>query len=804
MYAIADEIREAITLNDEMLYLTEQVSKLQNITRSDKETYDTQLRYCRQLDTQLSSSKKDIEQDIECVNNPEFVFRKEKYTNVLSVISKIKYAVSKSELADLLKTNSGWSLFISEVLAFAGVDRLVRNGNVWKYSKTGINYTLSVDESSETVNISAKSENPIKHRPSSKAVTKSTEPDALLSFDESNELVINTTRSIQGIDHYDVYEYFRSVDHLLHKQEINEYAGKTALSVSEAFDVEDNVPLLLEGMKKIAPPPADYLPDSEKMHGGKQRWAQLRDIERANMLENRGFLIGKMGYGSHLYTGQYGSHIMTIASTGSGKGVGVVIPNLLRHKGSAVVLDPKGENYLVTAKQRAKLGNRIFYFDPWDIINEYAKKSSGSAYTGGVKATINPFDMIGQDDVDIIDKANMIASCLIMRESDKDSFFYDGAELLVTRLIVFICTHFKKGDEHRNIVELRRFLTVDKTFLAAVLKNACKKETVHPVVREFSYWLDDIIATKNRGANDVYQFAQNATSFLMSTQVQSSLLESNVDILSMKSNPMSMFLILDMNKLTFNANYYKPLIRLIVTSCMMGAAQNEQPKDKILFLLDEIAQLGTLQYLPNLLTIYRGKGVVVWTIWQNLSQIKEYYEKSWQTILGNCEVQQFFGVNDAETSEYVSKLAGMTTIYEESYNSSVTHSTGQTDTETRGEQYSKGTSDTTGENTGYSYQGFNYTSSGGSSTSTSTSTNYTDSYNFSRAIQIGYSDTTGKNLAKKTAALITPFEVTTGNAYDIQFVFYMSKCPYPIISGKIKYYEDKEFYEEYSNNVTRI
>jgi type IV secretory pathway TraG/TraD family ATPase VirD4 len=345
---------------------------------------------------------------------------------------------------------------------------------------------------------------------------------------------------------------------------------------------------------------------------------------------------------------------------------------------------------------------------------------------------------------------------------------------------------------------------MDKELLLVMLRKACSSGKAHFVVREFYNWLDDIVRTRNRGINDVYQFTQNATSFLMSSQVRDSLKTSNIDILSMKSNPMSLYLILDMNKLTQNGNYYRPLIRLFVTICIMGVSTNEQPKDKILFMLDEIAQLGKLQYLTNLLTIYRSQGLVVWTIWQNLSQIKEHYEKSWQTIMGNCDVQQFFGVNDEETAEYVSKLAGTTTIYEESTNTDQTISTGQTETEARGEQYSRGTSHTEGDTTGYSYQGFNCTRSGSHSSSDTTSNNYTDSYTFSRAIQRGFSETRGKHLAKKTAPLITPYDVRAGKAYGVQFVFYEHKCPYPILSGKIKYYEDKEFYGEYGENLTRI
>jgi Type IV secretory system Conjugative DNA transfer len=41
-----------------------------------------------------------------------------------------------------------------------------------------------------------------------------------------------------------------------------------------------------------------------------------------------------------LYQGD--SHLMTIAPTGAGKGVGVIIPNLLRYTGTVIAIDPKG------------------------------------------------------------------------------------------------------------------------------------------------------------------------------------------------------------------------------------------------------------------------------------------------------------------------------------------------------------------------------------------------------------------------------------------------------------------------------
>lgn len=48
--------------------------------------------------------------------------------------------------------------------------------------------------------------------------------------------------------------------------------------------------------------------------------------------------------------------LITIAGTGSGKGVSQVIPTLLTYRGSIIVTDPKGELYVVTARRRAQMG----------------------------------------------------------------------------------------------------------------------------------------------------------------------------------------------------------------------------------------------------------------------------------------------------------------------------------------------------------------------------------------------------------------------------------------------------------------
>lgn len=771
----------------------------------EKQSVQNLINYCNGVENNLQTYIDNINKDLSGSNLIDASFFKTKYQNALQFVSSINYVYSEQDLQSLSAKYSSSNYFIETLLGYSQVKNVNHQNDQWTYSAHGISYKMYVNKADNAVEIQGKPQSPIRFTPNSRTsqitLTTTFQP---LSFDARHELVLSLKKSLDTIDHYDVFEYFDYVSHLLEKPEINPSAGKPILTCREAEEIEDSVVDNVRGLTKIAPPPPDYVPDSQKMHGGRMRWANYFDVERSSMLSPTGFVLGKMGYGSYLYTGSYKGHILTIAATRTGKGVGVVIPNLLIHKGSAVILDPKGENFAVTANKRVKLGNQVLYYDPWDIVPELEKKKHGSISINAHKACINPLDIIGQNDRDMLDKALMLASSLIVRTSDKDSFFYNEAETFLARLIVFVCAKYPKGNPHRSLVEVRKLLNYDLDRLRMEVASDPKITMTKPAVDELVKWIDRNKAAKSKSTNNVIDMAQQATTFLSSHMVANSLKKSNIDIMRMKLDPTSLYLILDTNKILFNEDVYKPLIRLIVTTCFCAASIREQPREPMLFMLDEIAQLGTLQYLPKLLAIYAGMGVVVWTIWQSLAQIKSLYDKDAETITGNCSIQQYFGVNDTETAELICKMAGKTTIFEESYSKTDGTNSSTSTTESWGNSYGHGTSSNKGKNTSSSYQGFNYTSSSGTSISTGESESYNDSYNYSRAISKGESHTSGVTLAKKTADLITPAEVMQAKSIGVQFLFYMEKCMYPILCGKIAYYEDREFIGLFDENYTRI
>ncbi|CAM4015810.1 type IV secretory system conjugative DNA transfer family protein [Roseateles saccharophilus] len=100
---------------------------------------------------------------------------------------------------------------------------------------------------------------------------------------------------------------------------------------------------------------------------GDARFATAAEISRAGLTGHiplQRILVGR-------YRGRFLSlpgqlSVMLSAPTRSGKGVGVVIPNLLNWPDSVVVLDLKGENYAITAGYRAAHGQAVYAFSPFD------------------------------------------------------------------------------------------------------------------------------------------------------------------------------------------------------------------------------------------------------------------------------------------------------------------------------------------------------------------------------------------------------------------------------------------------------
>ena len=158
----------------------------------------------------------------------------------------------------------------------------------------------------------------------------------------------------------------------------------------------------------------------------------------------------------------------------------------------------------------------------------------------------------------------------------------------------------------------------------------------------------------------VKSILQKNIQFLESPYIQEHLQDSDFCFDDMFFKKTTVFLVMPAERL----QDYKQMVRLWISSAFLQAQRTGSTKKpwRTLFLLDEVAQLGKMNEIKTAITLLRGYGITVWTIWQSLGQVKEIYGDGASTIRSSSAVLQFFGISDNETAEEVSKLAGMSTI----------------------------------------------------------------------------------------------------------------------------------------------
>ena len=379
---------------------------------------------------------------------------------------------------------------------------------------------------------------------------------------------------------------------------------------------------------------------------GSAHWGLGEPLHR-----DRGLLLGKQGNIPLRHLGE--GHVLTVAPTRSGKGVSCVIPNLLDHPGSVLVTDPKGENYAVTARWRRELGQGVFAFDPFAI--------AGSEHD---TATYNPLDLIDATAQEAIDDARMLADMIVLpdgREGEQ-MFWNEEARGILTGLILHVAAN--APPENRTLTHVRTLLTLAPAQFAELLKDMQASPAADGLVSRAAA---RILQKAEKERSGVISTAQSHTHFLDSPRMAMALGRSSVDLSVLKRDPASMYLILPTDRIDAYARW----LRLMIACALLGIARTRgQPKERVLFLLDEFAHLGRMHPVQRDIGLAGGFGVSFWLVVQDLSQLRGTYGETWPTFLANVDVLQAFGTNDWDTAEYLSKMTGESTIHVESENQS--------------------------------------------------------------------------------------------------------------------------------------
>lgn len=362
-------------------------------------------------------------------------------------------------------------------------------------------------------------------------------------------------------------------------------------------------------------------------------------------------------------------HMLTIAGSRSGKGRSVIIPNLLLWQGSALVIDPKGENARVTAARRGKGGiARIAPPDGGDPVNVaydglgqdvHVLDPFGTAESAGLEcAAWNPLDEI--DDTPMcVDQAGLIADGLVVQARGDNAYWTSAARAFLRGLILYCAT---VEQEHRNLLFMRYLLTLaDKDFLDLLTTMQQMTEGYGVIARA----ANSLLSMQDKERASVLSSAREQTEFLDSPMMAKALRHSDFRMADLKRARTTVYLCLPASFMGTHARWMR-----VVINMALDAMEHEKtpPELPVLFLMDEFPVLGHMDRIEKAAGQIAGFGVRLWPFIQDLSQLKQHYRDSWETFVGNAGVLQAFGNTDQTTLKYLSDQMGKTAITTETVN----------------------------------------------------------------------------------------------------------------------------------------
>jgi type IV secretion system protein VirD4 len=388
--------------------------------------------------------------------------------------------------------------------------------------------------------------------------------------------------------------------------------------------------------------------DKVKTTYGSARWAALADVRDAGLLNQRGVVLGLFDDAYLRHDGP--EHILAVAPTRSGKGVGLVVPTLLSWTGSAVIHDIKGENWQLTAGWRSRFSHCLL-FDP----------------TNPQSTHFNPLLEVRRGENEVRDVQN-IADILVDPEGARDR--RDHWEKTAHALLTGAILHVLYAEAEKTLNRVTTFLadparSIERTLRIMLSTNHLGTEAapqVHPVVASVAREL------LNKSENERSGVVSTAMSFLglyRDPIVAGATTRSDWRIADLVDAtwPVSLYLVVPPSDISRT----RPLVRLALnqiarrlTEKLQATSAPAPTKGRLLLMLDEFPALGRLEFFETALTFLAGYGVRAFLIAQSLNQIEKAYGPN-NAILDNCHVRVAFAPNDERTARRLSDALGTMT-----------------------------------------------------------------------------------------------------------------------------------------------
>ena len=355
---------------------------------------------------------------------------------------------------------------------------------------------------------------------------------------------------------------------------------------------------------------------------------------------------------------------ITIAGARAGKTTTVLEPNLYLYPGSMLVLDPKGELSRTAAFRRA-LGHNVYVLDPF-------------GQSGEPSASINVLEELDPESSTIVDDVASITQALVVDEGDPRSrHWVDSARKLLSGIILLVLMLPK---EERNLVTVRELLSLTYPRLLNAVEKARSSSDRPPDEQyydENKLALNTLLQAMTKAGRrfggilaaagnrflgmpptergSVFSTAAAQTDFLDSLPLRWISMRSDFPLSALRSDrPTTIYLCLPVGRME---SHYRWLRLVVQMACTVLERFGTYPRDRapILFMMEEFATLGHMEIMERAAAYFPGFGVKLWAVLQDITQLRRYYQTSYETFLGNASLVQCFANGDQATLDYVSR-----------------------------------------------------------------------------------------------------------------------------------------------------
>ena len=335
-------------------------------------------------------------------------------------------------------------------------------------------------------------------------------------------------------------------------------------------------------------------------------------------------------------------NVLVVGGSGSGKSASYSIPNAYQLLGSYVFTDPKGELYDKTAGYLKQNGYKI------KVLNLVHPQ-----YSDGY----NPLMHVASEiDVDVI--AHTIVKGQKSADSTADPFWDDSAETLLKALIYYLLA--TRPEEEQNLASCAELVRAANSNGGSNLLTELMSQLPYDHPARMNYKSIEIAPEKTYSS--ILSTLQSKLGKFDSKDIAELTSTDTINFEEIGQQKTAVYVISPDTHTTFNfllTIFFAQMIQQLYDYADNNGGSLPIPT---YFILDEFANIGQIPDFDQKISTSRSRKIQFSVILQNLDQLEAIYDKSYETIIGNCDTHLFLGSNSQKTVEYFSKALGEKTI----------------------------------------------------------------------------------------------------------------------------------------------